>query len=125
VKQIHYEELEDSDKERASAFPGIKLIQPDSGIHQLHGAGERTEDQKHWRRLLVDRSLCKQSQRNCARRRVHRQYQGLLCWNGFGRDQVLRMDDPHDEKPPATRILIAVTTEASCIAFIVVIGSSL
>jgi len=39
-----------------------------------------------------------QSQRNCARRRVHRQYQRCLRWNGFGRDQVLRTDDPHNGK---------------------------
>ena len=45
VKQIHHEELEDSDKERPSAFPKIMLKQTDSGIQQLHPARERTEDQ--------------------------------------------------------------------------------
>src|SRR5882672_11967104 len=75
VKQIHHEELEDRDKERPSAFPKIMLKQTDSGIQQLHGAGERTQDQQRRRRLLVDRAQSKQSQRNGARRRVHRQYQ--------------------------------------------------
>jgi hypothetical protein len=73
VKQIHHEELKDGDKERPSAFPKIMLKQTDSGIQQLHGAGERTQDQQRRRRLLVDRPQCEQSQRNCARRRVHRQ----------------------------------------------------
>ena len=45
VKQIHHEELEDGDKERPSAFPKIMLKQTDSGIQQLHRAGERTQDQ--------------------------------------------------------------------------------
>ena len=73
VKQIHYEELEDGDKERPSASPKIMRKQTDSSIQQLHGAGERTQDQQRRRRLLVDRPQCEQSQRNCARRRVHRQ----------------------------------------------------
>ena len=55
VKQIHHEELEDGDKEWPSAFPKIMLKQTDSGIQQLHGAGERTQDQQRRRRLLVDR----------------------------------------------------------------------
>ena len=42
VKQIHHEELEDGDKERPDASLKIKLKQTDSGIQQLHGAGERT-----------------------------------------------------------------------------------
>jgi hypothetical protein len=42
VKQKHHEELEDGDKERPSAFPKIMRKQTDSGIQQLHGAGERT-----------------------------------------------------------------------------------
>ena len=45
VKQIHHEELDDGDKERPSAFPKIMLKHTDSGIQQLHGAGERTQDQ--------------------------------------------------------------------------------
>src|SRR6266849_2796176 len=73
VKQIHHEELEDGDKERPSAFPKIMLKQTDSGVQKLHGAGERTQDQQRRRRLLVDRPQCEQSQRNCARRSVHRQ----------------------------------------------------
>src|SRR5271170_2437661 len=55
VKQIHREELEDRDKERPSAFPKIMLQQTYSGIQQLHGAGERTQEQQRVRRLLVDR----------------------------------------------------------------------
>src|SRR5271163_2973867 len=74
VKQIHHEKLEDGDKERPSAFPQIMLKQTDSGIQQLHGAGERTQKHQRRRRLLVDRPQSEQSQRNCARRRVHRQY---------------------------------------------------
>ena len=96
VKQIHHEELEDGDKERPSAFPEIMLKQTDSGIQQLHGAGERAQGQQRRRRLLVDRPQCEQSQRDGARRRVHRQYQRRLRWNGFGRDQVLRTDDRRD-----------------------------
>src|SRR5277367_2007505 len=55
VKQIHREELEDRDKERPGAFPKIMLKQTYSGIQQLHGAGERTQEQQRVRRLLVDR----------------------------------------------------------------------
>src|SRR5271170_1962664 len=51
VKQIHHEELKDSDKERPSAFPNIMLEQTDSGIQQLHCAGERTQNQQRGRRL--------------------------------------------------------------------------
>jgi hypothetical protein len=50
VKQIHHEELEDGYKERPSAFPKIMLKQTDSGIQQLHGAGERTQDQQRRRK---------------------------------------------------------------------------
>ncbi len=44
VKQIHHEKLEGGDKERPNAFPNILFIQADSGIQQLHGAGERTQE---------------------------------------------------------------------------------
>jgi hypothetical protein len=98
VKQIHHEELEDGDKERPSAFPKIMLKQTDSGIQQLDGAGERTQDQQRRYRLLVDRPQCEQSQRNCARRRVHRQYQRRLRWQGVGTDHELRTDDRRDGK---------------------------
>src|SRR5580692_580599 len=54
MKQIHHEELEDGDRERPSAFPKIMLKQTDSGIQQLHGAGERTQDRQRRCRLLVD-----------------------------------------------------------------------
>jgi hypothetical protein len=40
VKKIHHEELEDSEKERPSAFAKVMLKQTDSGIQQLHGAGD-------------------------------------------------------------------------------------
>src|SRR5712671_3440222 len=62
VKQIHHEELENGDKERPSGFPKILLKQTDSGIQQLHGAGERAQDQQRRRRLLVDRPQYEQSQ---------------------------------------------------------------
>jgi len=55
VKQIHHEELEDGNKERPSEFPQIMLKQTDSGIQQLHGARERTQDQQRRRRTFVDR----------------------------------------------------------------------
>src|ERR1700689_956260 len=97
LKQIHHEELEDSDKERPSAFPRIMLEQTDSGIQQLHRAGERTQDQQRRGRLLVDRPQYQQSQRNSGRRRVHRQQQRRLRRSG-GRDQVLRIDDRRDGK---------------------------
>jgi hypothetical protein len=45
VKQIHHEDLEDGDEERPSAFRKIMLKETDSGVQQLHGAGERTQDQ--------------------------------------------------------------------------------
>ena len=60
VKPIHHEELEDGDKERPSAFPKIMLKQTDSSIQQLHGAGERTQEQQRRRRLLVDCQQCEQ-----------------------------------------------------------------
>jgi hypothetical protein len=61
VKQIHHEELKDGDKERPSAFPEITIKQTDSGIQQLHGTGERAQDQQRMCRLLVDRPQCEQS----------------------------------------------------------------
>src|SRR5579862_1859150 len=97
MKQIHHEELEDSDRERPSAFPKIVLVQTDSGIQQLHGAGERTQEQQRKGRLLVDRPQYQQSQRNSGRRRVQCQQQRRLVRNG-GRDQVLRTDDRRDGK---------------------------
>ena len=51
VKQVHHEELEDGDEERPSAFSKIMIKQTDSGIQQLHGAGERTQQQQRRRRL--------------------------------------------------------------------------
>src|SRR5277367_2421797 len=73
VKQIHHEELEDREKERPCEFPQIMLKQTDSGIQQLAAARERAQDQQRRRRLFVDCRHCKQSQRNYARRPVHRQ----------------------------------------------------
>src|ERR1700733_8887712 len=72
LKQIHHEELEDSDKKRPSAFPWIMLEQTNSSIQQLHRAGERTQDQQRRVRLFVDRPQYQQSQRNSGRRGVHR-----------------------------------------------------
>jgi hypothetical protein len=51
-KQIHHKELECGDKERPSTFSKIMLKQTYSGIQQLHGTGERTQDQQRSRRLL-------------------------------------------------------------------------
>ena len=125
VKQIHHEELEDGDKERPSEFPKIMLKQTDSGIQQLHGAGKRTQDQQRRRRLLVDRPQCEQSQRNS----------GAAAYIANSNDAFVGTDSAGTrycgwmiaaiEKPLATRTLIAVTSEASRIAFIVVIDSSL
>src|ERR1700729_3119733 len=70
VKQIDHEELEDGNKQRPSAFPQIMLKQTDSGIQQLHGTRERTQDQTRRRRTLVDRRQREHSQRNCPSRRV-------------------------------------------------------
>src|SRR5579872_683540 len=98
VKQIHHEELDNSDKERPNAFPEIVLKQTDSGIQQLHGACERTQELQRRCGLLVDCPQCEQSQRDCARPRVHRQYQRRLRWNGSRREQISRTDDPHDGK---------------------------
>jgi hypothetical protein len=45
VKQNERQKLEERNEERTRAFPQIVLEQTDSGIEQLHGASERTEDQ--------------------------------------------------------------------------------
>jgi len=125
VKQIHHEELEDGDKEWPSAFPKIMLKQTDSGIQQLHGAGERTQDQQRRRRLLVDRPQCEQSQRNCAAAAyIANSNDASVETDSAGTRYCGRMIAAM-EKPLATRTLIAVTSEASRIAFIVVIDSSL
>ena len=71
VKQIDRQELKDGNKEGSSGFPQIMLKQTDSGIQQLYGARERAQDQQRRRRSFVDCRQRKQSQRNCARRRVH------------------------------------------------------
>jgi len=47
MKQIDHEDLEDGDKERPSVFPKIMLKPTNSGIQQLHRAGERTQDQQN------------------------------------------------------------------------------
>jgi len=52
-------------------------------------------------------------------------WSGRLRWNGFGRDQVLRTDDRRYGKAARDQTLIAATSEASRIAFIVVIDPSL
>jgi hypothetical protein len=125
VKQIHHEELENGDKERPSAFPKIMLKQTDSGIQQLHGAGERTQNQQGRRRLLVDRPNA-----NKARGIVR-----AAAYIANSNDASVGTDSAGTrycgrtiaamENPLATRTLIAVTSEASRIAFIVVIDSSL
>jgi hypothetical protein len=55
IQPIHHEELEGGDKERPGAFPQITLIKTYSGVQQLHGACERTQDQQRRRRTFVDR----------------------------------------------------------------------
>ena len=125
MKQIHHEELEDGEKERPSAFPKIMLKQTDSGIQQLHGAGERTQDQQRRRRLLVDRPQYEQSQRNSgAAAYIANSNDASVGTDSAGTRYCGRMIAAM-EKPLATRTLIAVTSEASRIAFIVVIDSSL
>jgi hypothetical protein len=98
VKQIHHEELEDGDKERPSAFPKILLKQTDSGIQQLHGAGERTQDQQRRRRLLVDRTQSNKARGILRAAAYIANGNDALRWNGFGREQVLRTDDRRDER---------------------------
>src|ERR1700722_9645595 len=121
VKQIHHQEMEEGDKERPSEFPKIMRKQTDSGIQQLHGAGERTQDQQRRRRLLVDRP-----QTNKARGIL-----GAAAYIANSNDASVGTDSAGTrycgrmiaaiEKPLATRTLIAVTSEASRNAFIVVI----
>src|SRR5579864_776035 len=110
VKQIHHEELEDGDKEWPSAFPKIMLKQTDSGIQQLHGAGERTQDQQRRRSPLVDRPQREEDDASV----------GTAAGTRYCGRMIAAM-----ETPLATRTLIAVTTEASRNAIIVVIDSSL
>src|SRR5712672_282493 len=100
------------------------LKQTDSGIQQLHGASERTQDQQRRRRLLVDRPQCEQSQRNCARRRYSANINDACVGMYPAGTRYCGRMIPAIEKPLTTRTLVAVTTEASRIVFIVVIDSS-
>ncbi len=116
VKQIHHEELEDGNKERPGDFSQIMLKQTDSGIQQLHGARERTQDQQRRRRTFVGgivRAAAYMANTNDAS--VGTEPVGTTA---SGR-KIAAM-----EKPLATRTLIAVTSEASRIAFVVVIDST-
>ena len=123
MKQIHHEELEDGDKERSSAFPKIMLKQTDSGIQQLHGAGERTQDQQRSRRLLApNANKAKGIVRAAAY--IANSNDASVGTDSAGTRYCGRMIAAM-EKPLATRTLIAVTSEASRIAFIVVIDASL
>jgi hypothetical protein len=123
VKQIHHEELEDGDKERPSASPKIMLKQTDSGIQQLHGAGERTQDQQRRRRLLVDRPQCEQSSGIVrAAAYIANSNDASVGTDSAGTRYCGRMIAAM-ETPLATRTLIAVTSEASQIAFLVVSDS--
>ena len=125
MQQIQHEELEDSDKERPSAFPKIMLKQTDSGIQQLHGAGERTQDQQRRRRMSVDRTNANKA-RGIVRAAAYiaNSNDASVGTDSAGTRYCGRMIAAM-EKLLATRTLIAVTSEASRIAFIVVIDSSL
>src|ERR1700720_2580954 len=96
-----------------------------SGIQQLHGAGERTHGQQRRRRLLVDRPQCEQSQGILgAAAYIANSNDASVGTDSAGTRYCGRMIAAM-EKPLAIRTLIAVTREASRIAFIVVIDSSL
>jgi hypothetical protein len=124
MKQMHHEELEDGDKERPGGFPRIMLKQADSGIQQLHRAGECPQDQQRRRRLLVDHPNTNKA----------REILGAAAYIANSNDpsvgtaagtRYCGLMIAATEKPVATRTLIAVTAEASRIAFIAVIDSSL
>jgi hypothetical protein len=124
VKQVHHEELENSDKERPSAFPRIVLKQTDSGIQQLHSASERTQElQRRWG-LLVDCHNANKA-RGIVRAAAYIANINDAC---VGTDPAVSRYCgrviPTMEKPLATKTLIAVITEASRIAFVVVINFS-
>jgi hypothetical protein len=125
VKQIHHEELKGSDNEWPSAFPKIMLKQADTGVQQLHGAGKRTQDQQRIRPLLVDSPNANKA-RGIVRAAAYNAQIDVAC---VGMAPILTrycgLTIPTMEKPLATRTLIAVTTEASRIALIAVIDSSL
>ena len=124
VKQIHHEELDDGDKERPSEFHKIMRKQTDSGIKQLHGAGERTQDQQRRRRLLVDPPNANKA-RGIVRAAAYiaNSNDASVGTGSAGTRYCGRMIAAM-EKPLATRTLIAVTSEASRIALIVVIDFS-
>ena len=123
MKQIHHEELEDGEKERPSAFPKIMLKQTDSGIQQLHGAGERTQDQQRRRRLLVDRPNTSKARGILGAAAYIANSNDASVGTAAGTRYCGRMIAAI-EKSLATRTSIAVTSEASRNAFIVVIDSS-
>jgi hypothetical protein len=102
------------------------LKQTDSGIQHLHGDGEGTQDLQRRRRLLVDRPQCEQKpEQLCAPPRTSRiATTPRLEWIRQGQGIADRMIAPM-AKPLATRTLMVVISEASQIAFIVVIDASL
>jgi hypothetical protein len=83
------------------------------------------QDQQRRRRLLVDRPQCEQSQRNgSAAAHIANSNDACVGTDSAGTRYCGRMIAAM-EKPLATRTLIAVTSEASRITFVVVIDSSL
>ena len=119
VKPIHDEELDDGDEQRPGAFPKVMLKQTDSGIEQLYGAGERTQNQqrRHW-------TACR-SPTNANRARG---ILGAAAYIAKSSDACVGADAEGTrtcgrmiaamEKPLATRTLTAVTSEASRNAFL-------
>jgi hypothetical protein len=123
VKQIDDEELEDGNKERPGAFPQIMLKQTDSDIQQLYAARERAQDQQRRRRSFVDcRHVSKASGIMRAAPYIANSNDASVGIEPAGTTTSGRKIAAM-VKPLATRTLIAVTSEASRIAFIVVIGS--
>ncbi len=112
MKHQHHEELEDGDKKRPGEFSKIVRKQTDSGIQELHGAGEGTQDQQRGRRLLVDRGQCEQSQRNSGAAAYIAKSNVACVGMAAGTRYCGRMIAAM-EKPLATRTLIAATSEAS------------
>ncbi len=101
------------------------LKQTDSGVQQLHRAGERTQDQQCRRRLLVDRPNANKAKGIVrAAAYIANSNDASVGTDSAGTRYCGRMIAAM-EKPLATRTLVAVTSEASRIAFIVVMESSL
>jgi hypothetical protein len=110
----------DSDKQRPSTFLKIMFKQTDSGIQQLHSAAKRTQDQQSWRRLLIDRPNTNTAKGILGAAEYIASSSDASVGTATGTRYCGRMIAAM-EKPLATRTSIAVTSEASRIAFISVI----